>query len=360
MQFPNDAARTAAFDELVRTHKRELLIHCYRMMGSATEAEDIVQETFLRAWRALEQQEEDGRSRPWLYAIATNRCLSALHKRRRADMPSGLFAPSNDSESPPQPIESGTNWLQPFPHPSNGSRTALQDPQLSKAIQQEDLRLALIASFQILTPLQRAVLILREVLQFEAREVGQMLGLSPAAVKSALQRARGRLATTAPSRDDFLEPGSATARRYLDRYIAAFESGDANRLRGLLIDDVVMEATPQSTWFRGLKHCIPFLQAHIVGAPGDWRMFPTLANGTTAIVAYRRGPDDAMAAYGVVVLEAVPQGISRIATFAEPRLVDIFGFPMELPTSGDMASLQMGATFPSVSQTPESQPEANR
>ncbi|MFB4299728.1 RNA polymerase subunit sigma-70 [Actinomadura sp. NTSP31] len=188
------------FEARVGPHRRELLVHCYRMLGSVHEAEDLVQETMLRAWRARERYDAGLASvRTWLYRIATNACLTALEGRARRPLPSGLGAPSDDPGAPLAPALD-VPWLQPFPDALLGDPAAL-------AVRRGTLRLALIAAMQVLPPKQRAVLILRDVLEFPAAEVAALLETTPAAVNSALQRARAGLEGASPAEDDVAEPG---------------------------------------------------------------------------------------------------------------------------------------------------------
>ena len=217
--------------------RRELLAHCYRMLGSIEDAEDLVQETYVRAWRAWEAFEHRSSVRSWPYRIATNACLSALQHRSRRVLPSGLGAPGDDPDMPLVQAAAGTLWLQPFPTAQLAGDSA--DPAEIVA-SRSSLRLALIASLQYLPARQRAVLILRDVLAFPANDVADMLGMSVPATKSALQRARARLHEVTPKADDIVEPDSAQARAILDRYIAAFENADAKALEDLLRADALL------------------------------------------------------------------------------------------------------------------------
>jgi RNA polymerase sigma-70 factor (ECF subfamily) len=195
----------------------------------------------------------------------------------------------------------------------------------------EGLRLALIASLQYLPPRQRAVLVLRDVLEFPAAEVAVMLGTTTASVKSALQRARARLEELAPAADQITEPAAPQARALLDQYIAAFENADAAALERLLVHDATLEATPLRTWFAGHNNCVSFLRNYILGAPGDWRMLATSANGQPAAAAYTRDQHGAYQPYGIVVLTVTSAGIRRVSSFGDPGLVTVFGFPLRPP-----------------------------
>jgi RNA polymerase sigma-70 factor, ECF subfamily len=299
--------------------RRELLAHCYRMLGSADEAEDTVQETYLRAWRSYGAFEGRSSVRSWLYRIATNACLTALEQRGRRALPSGLGSPASDPDAPPGPAEPGIAWLEPVPDALVTPES--QDPAAIVAARQW-LRLALIASLQYLPARQRAVLLLREVLGFPAAEVASMLGISTAAVKSTLQRARARLDEVAPEPERIIEPTEPRALELLGQYIAGFENADTTALEKALRADAAIEMVGTRTWFSGRATCLRYL-AHVIGAAGDWRMVPTVANGQPAAIACYRD-----SAYGLGVLTPTPGGIARITVFGGgPELAARFGFP---------------------------------
>jgi RNA polymerase sigma-70 factor (ECF subfamily) len=304
--------------------RRELLAHCYRMVGSVDEAEDLVQETFLRAWRAYGGFEGRSSVRTWLYQIASNTCLTALEHRARRPLPSGLGGPSQEAGQPPA-ADRDIPWLQPIPDALVTPESA--DPA-AIAVSRESLRLALIASFQYLPPRQRAVLLLREVLAFPAADVAAMLGTSTAAVKSALQRARARLHEAAPAADQVTEPDEPEARALLDQYIGAFETADAAALERLLRADATLELPPSAAWFAGGEAIAGAVAG--LGSPGDWRMVPTAANGQPAAAAYLRD-GDGYRAYGIVVLTVTTTGIAGIVVFADPGLFASFGLPQVQP-----------------------------
>jgi RNA polymerase sigma-70 factor, ECF subfamily len=320
--------RTAPGEFVVEAEplRRELLAHCYRMLGTVADAEDAVQETYLRAWRAYDRFEGRSSVRSWLYRIATNTCLTALERRERRALPSGLGAPAYDPNAP-LVADPSVAWLQPMPDALVAP--SAQDPGEIVA-SRESLRLALVASLQYLPARQRAVLILRDVLAFSAAEVAQILDTTVAAVKSTLQRARARLDEVAPAREDMVEPSEPERRALLDRYIEAIENADPEALRQLLRDDLVLEATPQRTWYAGVATCLPFLTRHVFGA-GRWRMVPTGANGQPATLAYVDGGDGVFRAYGAIVLTVTVEGIARINAFGDPGLAAAFGCPPELP-----------------------------
>ena len=305
--------------------RRELRAHCYRMLGSMDDAEDAVQETYLRAWRAYREFEGRSSLRAWLYRIATNACLTALQRRARRLLPSGLGDPEADATVEAE-ARSKFEWLQPIPDALASDEST--NPAAIAAMR-ESVRLALVASLQHLPPKQRAVLILRDVLNWPAADVAEVMRTTTAAVKSMLQRARARLEELAPTPERVVEPTESEARALLDQYIAAFENSDAAALERLLRDDATLELPPSAIWFAGrgaLAHARSGL-----GAPGDWRMLPTAANGQPAAAAYHRREDGSYGAYAIVVLTTTRTHITRLVVFVDASLFDRFGLPRILP-----------------------------
>ena len=322
-----EAASRARFGAESERFRRELLAHCYRMVGSAHDAEDLVQETYLRAWRSLAGFEGRASIRSWLYKIATNACLSALEPRRIRLLPSGLAGPS-DATRPPTQVASGEiSWLEPLP---DRWITADTDDPAAIVVARESLRLAMIASLQHLPARQRAIFLLREVLSFSAAETADILDTTTAAVKSGLQRARDRVDGLEPDPEALLEPTDQRARALLDGYIAAFESSDAALLEQVLRADATLEATPFREWKAGRVHCIHLLDRYVMGAPGDWQLIATTANGQPAAAVYHRDENATMRAHGIVVLAPTTTGVSRVIEFHDPALLGTFGFPAQL------------------------------
>jgi RNA polymerase sigma-70 factor (ECF subfamily) len=321
------AAQDGEFARATEPFRRELLAHCYRMLGSVDEAEDLLQETYLRAWRAYGGFEGRSSLRVWLYRIATNACLTALQHRASRVLPSALEGPGEDPDAEGHMAGSEVRWLEPIPDalvtPESENPSAIAGARAS-------LRLALIASLQHLPGRQRAVLILRDVLDVPAAEVAQMLDTSTAAVKSALQRARARLEQVAPAAEELSEPSEPEARAVLDEYIAAFEAGDLVALERVLRHDATLEMTPSPTWFAGKRDCLRFI-GRFLGSRGLYRMLPTTANGQPAAAAYRRGEDGAYHAFALVVLTTTATKITRITLFGDPNLFETFGFPSTPP-----------------------------
>jgi len=303
-------AEPTSFMERVAPFHRELLAHCYRMLGSLDDAEDLVQETYLRAWRSFERFEDRSSVRTWLHRIATNACLNTLRQRPRRVLPSGLGSDVTDPA-----------WLQPIPDALVSPESA--DPAAIVA-SRESLRLALIASLQYLPPRQRAVLLLREVLGWPAADVAALLDTSVPAVKSALQRARARLDEVSPAADGRIaEPDRPESRALLERYITAFQDADIAALERLLHEEATLEVIPGRDWAAGKQGCLRIIRS-VLGRPGDWRMMPTLANGQPAALAHRMDGNGVPHPFGVAVLGTSTTHIVRIAVFADPALVAAF------------------------------------
>jgi RNA polymerase sigma-70 factor (ECF subfamily) len=320
---------SSAFVTDTEPFRRELLAHCYRMLGSVADAEDLVQETYLRAWRSYGGFEGRSSVRTWLYQIATNACLTALARHRPRLLPSGLGDPEPDAETPPEVAGPQVSWLQPIPDAMLTPDGA--DPAVILAAR-DGVRLALIASLQYLPPRQRAMLILRDVLAFPAAEVAFMVGTTTASVKSALQRARARLRELAPVADESTEPTAPQARALLAAYMAAFENADIAALERLLLRDATLEAPPFGTWFAGRQTCVACLRNYVLRSPGDWRMLATSANGQPAAAGWVRDDSGAYQPYGIVVLTVSGDGIRRVVSFGDPALVAVFGFGPETMT----------------------------
>jgi len=305
-------------------HRRELVAHCYRMVGSVHEAEDLVQETYLRAWRGWEAFEGRSSVRTWLYRIATNLCLTALAHSSRRVLPAGLGTASTDPDTTLAGAPEGTLWIEPFPN--TRYETSGRDPAEIVA-SRSNLRLALVASLQHLPPRQRAVFLLRQVLAYPALEVADLLGMSVPAVKSALQRARATLDDVAPDAELITEPDSPQARTILDRYMSAFEHADIAALTDLLRLDATLEVVPMSTWLSGNETCLPYLARHVLTARGLYRMYGTIANGQPAAVTYfREDVNEPFAPFGLAVLTTDDQHIAAITAFMDATLPERFGF----------------------------------
>ena len=315
------------FARLTRPFRPELLAHCYRMLGSVHDAEDQVQETLLRAWRAYGDFEGRASLRTWLYRIATNTCLRALENRARLPLPSGLGGPG-DAADPPAQSQAEIPWLQPVP--DHLISADLADPA-SVVSARSSVRLALIAALQYLPPRQRAVLILRDVLRWRASETADLLGTTTTAVNSMLRRARTQLSQVASAADDIGEPADPGQRRLLDQYAAAFENADGDALTRLLRADAVLEMPPSPTWFAGRDQVVGFLAARVLGQPGDFKLIRVAANGQPGFAAYLRDGDGRYRAHAVQVLTLDAASIARVVSFNQPELFAMFGLPPVLP-----------------------------
>jgi RNA polymerase sigma-70 factor (ECF subfamily) len=308
-------------EEEFALHRGGLVAHCYRMLGSLHDAEDAVQETYLRAWRGHADFEHRSTVRTWLYRIATNVCLNLLQHSSRRVVPSALGAPGNDpDELHAQALE--VPWLEPFPDQLLGA-----DPATVVGDRQS-LRLAMVAAMQHLPPRQRAVLILREVLTWPAAEVASMLDTTTAAVNSSLQRARAELARLRPSEEDFSEPDEPLRRALLDQFSAAMESKDLVALEGLFTADTRWEMPPIPTWFSGRRDVLRLLDAKLHPGPGRRILVETSANGQPAFALYIRGEDALYHAHSVKVLTVTKAGISAVLAFHQPALFPAFGLPI--------------------------------
>jgi RNA polymerase sigma-70 factor (ECF subfamily) len=313
------------FARLTDPYRRELFVHCYRMLGSSHEAEDLVQETYLRAWRAFEKFEGRSSLRVWLYKIATMACLTALDGRSRAALPSGLAPPSADHRLPLIPALPGHAWVEPAPD----ARLLSGDPA-EVVVERTRVRLAFVTALQQLSARQRAVLILRDVLEMRAAETAEALGTTPTAVNSTLRRARAQLAAVTTDADGVGEPSDAAERAVLDAFAAAWERADVKALVALLRKDVELEMPPVQTWFKGRDTVAAFLAEEVVGHPGSWRLLPIRANAQPALVTYRKTGDGTYGAHGVHVLRITGDQVSRIIAFNDPSLVPLFGHPVVL------------------------------
>ncbi|RCG23965.1 RNA polymerase subunit sigma-70 [Sphaerisporangium album] len=316
------------FPRLADPFRRELLAHCYRMTGSVHDAEDLVQETYLRAWRSFDGFEGRSSLRTWLYRIATSACLTALRSRGRRALPTGLGGPGADPADPLTALPEVT-WLEPLPDALAGAAPA--DPA-AIVTSRESVRLAFVAALQHLPPRQRAVLILRDVMQWRAAEVASMLDLTTTAVNSLLQRARAQLARVSPSEETVAEPTAARERELLDRYVAAFERKDVGAIVELFRADAVWEMPPYTAWYQGRERIARHLETVCPARPGRVLLVPVTANGRPAFGLYLRdGEDGGYRAFTLQVLTVAPAGITHVANFMSPGLFETFGLPRVRP-----------------------------
>lgn len=278
-----------AFPRLVEPYRRELLVHCYRILGSLDDAEDLLQETLLRAWRSLGGFEGRASLRSWLYKIATNACLDALASRRRRVLPTTTWADSDPRDELPAPVNEPI-WLQPLPDWLVDERRSINPAARYDAI--ESVRLAFLVALQNLPGRQRAVLILRDVLGWSATDVADQLNMTSVAVNSALQRARATMARRQVdlASEQIVPVLDERLSQTLTRYVEAWEGADVNALVALLQEDAIITMPPLPVWFRGRENFRRFLEEFLfVGdARGRFRMVATRANGCPAFAVYRR------------------------------------------------------------------------
>jgi RNA polymerase sigma-70 factor (ECF subfamily) len=315
--------QSAEFSDVIVSFRRELLAYCYRMVGSVDEAEDLVQETYLRAWRGYGDFEGRASVRTWLYRIATNVCLTAIGRRGRRALPSGLGAPRTE---PDVPLVAGAEvaWLQPYP---DLLVSAAPDDPAAVAASRAGIRLAFVAALQYLSARPRAVLILRDVLQWPASDVADLLGMTPTAVHSALRRARADLARSAPVPEELAEPTEVERKAVVERFAAAIEKADAATVAELLRADAVLEMPPLLTWFAGRDAVARVLDVNLLVEPGRLRTVHTHANAQDALAVYQRGPDGTDHAHAIIVLTLTGTVIARMVAFQDPGLFPAFGLP---------------------------------
>lgn len=312
------------FESGTEPHRGELVSYCYRMLGSLHDAEDIVQETYLRAWRGYEQFEHRSSIRTWLFRIATNQCLNLLQHSSRRLIPSAVGAPGDPSAIAPA---ADLPWLEPFPDLMFSS--APPDPELV-VVERQTLRLALIAALQHLPPRQRAALLLRDVLSWPAADVADLLGTTTAAVNSALQRARAVLDQVAPEEQKMVEPTEPGQRKLLDQYAYAFEQADFAVLEGLLADHVRWEMPPIPTWFDHRDAVLRLLRAKLDPAQTR-RLVPISANGQPGFATYHQMPGGELHAHALHVLTIQDDQITAVMDFHMPGFFHKFGLPLTLP-----------------------------
>jgi RNA polymerase sigma-70 factor (ECF subfamily) len=307
-------AHMTDFDTLIERHRRELQVHCYRMLGSLDDAEDLTQETFLRAWRFRDSYAGRASLRAWLYRIATNVCLDALAKRPRQPTPEGEIA-----------------WLQPIP---DDLLIAADDETDAEVIARETVELAFLVALQHLAPRPRAVLILRDILGWRARDTAELLETSEASVNSALQRARAGLKEHLPEkRSEWSADASAADKALVARYMKASEAGDIPALTALFSEDLRFSMPPEPGLYEGRDTIVAFWEQGGFGDPerlGEFRCLLTFANGQPAVANYLRKPGgDTYEALALDVLTVHAGAITEIVTFPG-SLYPKFGLPETL------------------------------
>ena len=320
-----------AFEELVAPHRRDLQLHCYRILGSVYDAEDALQETLLAAWRGLGDFEERSNIRTWLYRVATNRCLNALRTQSRRPEAHPLVP----QPYWPEPSRTGeVLWLEPYPDALfAGIADTAPGPEATYEAR-EAVSLAFITALQLLPPRQRAVLILRDVLGYRAAEVSQMLETTEESVTSALKRARATLQRELPSRDENTTapvPGSDIERDLVERFASAFESRDVDRLVGLLTEDALLTMPPLPLVYCGPRDAARFLGVVFGRQAYPPRLVPTRANGQPAFGVYVRDPQaDVLHGVGLLVVGLSGTRIDALTRF-DTAVFPVFGLSRTLP-----------------------------
>jgi RNA polymerase sigma-70 factor, ECF subfamily len=310
-------------------YRGELRGYCYRMLGSAFDADDAVQETLVKAWQALDRFEGRSSIRSWLYRIATNVCLDALRSRERRAQPMDLSMPVPATTPPGDPLPEAV-WIEPMPDadvaPPEG------DPA-QRAVFTETIRLAFVAALQALPPRQRAVLILREVLCWQASEVAELLDTSVASVNSALQRARATLGSSDLTEGDrpirAADELNDADQALLARYVEAFEAYDIASLVTLLHEDASLSMPPIPTWLQGIDDLRDWYLGYGIGCKGS-RLIPIAVNGSPAFGQYRVSPRGGHEPWSIQVLEIADGRISHIHHFLDTALFARFGLPARL------------------------------
>ena len=321
-----------AFDTLVGLYQRELLVHCYRMLGSLHDAEDCVQETLLRAWEKRATLTSPGSYRAWLYRIATNLCLNTLRSVPRRSLPPETH-PQSDPNSPAPSRLRAPIWLEPFPDDLLADPEA--DPQ-DHALQLEGTTLAFLMALQHLTPAQRAILLLREVLEWPASEVAEWLHLSVPAVNSALQRARRALQerNVLPDTETPTALPTPQLQSLLDRYVTLWEQADIPGFVALLREDAWFTMPPLPVWFQGRASIATMLQTRVFTPGRQRRLLPTHANGSPAFGLYQQEAGaDSYQLFGLVVLGIESDQISGLVAFLDLSILLPFALPPTLPCS---------------------------
>jgi RNA polymerase sigma-70 factor, ECF subfamily len=315
----------------VEPYRAALQAHCYRMLGSAADAEDAVQETLLRAWKGLPRFEGRSSLKSWLYRIATNVCLKAIQRRPPRVLPVD-YGPPDDPHDPPRDPIAESVWVDPFQDGQAGERVASPEARYEL---RESVELAFIAALQHLPERQRAVLLLRDVLGFAPSEIADALDATPASIYSALQRARQAVEERLPARSQqatLRSIGDERLRALVERYMRAWEDGDVTALLRLLTDDATIAMPPRPSWYRGRLAVCDFLRAWPCAAPGGWRRIETRVNGQLAFAVYGPGRDGA--GYPAHALEVLTLDescrVAELVSFQAPGVLERFGMPAEV------------------------------
>jgi RNA polymerase sigma-70 factor (ECF subfamily) len=324
MRAMSQATRSGELELQLEQHRTELTGYCYRMLGSAFEAEDAVQDTLVRAWKSLDRFEGRAALRSWLYRIATNVCLDMLSGRERRARPMDM-GPATSGALEPGPVLGDSAWILPIPDgrvlPTGGDPADL-------AMSRETIRLAFVAALQHLPPKQRAVLILREVLRWKAEEVAELLETSVASVNSALQRARATLEATNVTGDEPAAPMDDEQRALLARYVDAFERYDIDSLTSLLHEDATQSMPPFALWLSGRDDIFDWWFGPGIACRNS-RLVPTTANGLPAFGQYKPDGQGGYAPWALQVIRMSGGRIAEMTFFLDTaNLFPLFGLPL--------------------------------
>ena len=326
------AGDQAAFELLAEPYRRELLTHCYRMTGSFQDAEDLTQETYLRAWRRLDTYEGRASFRAWLYKIATNACLDALDRRPKRILPPARYAAADPLAPLAAPMVEPI-WLEPFPDELLAPTESGPETRFDA---HESITLSFLVALQLLPPRQRCVLIMSDVLDWRANEIAKMLGVTLSAVNSLLHRARLTLEASYrshPREAIRAAPGDEKLKTRLDFYVRAWQSADVDGIVSLLKEDAIFAMPPLPAWYQGRTAIKAFISGTILAGyfPGRWRILPLEANAQPAFAWYQQeSGKDPFRAFSIQVLTFDGPELAQMTTFMDPALFPLFGLPSQL------------------------------
>jgi RNA polymerase sigma-70 factor (ECF subfamily) len=332
-----DAARRGdegAFSRLTAAHRQALHAHCYRMLASVQDAEDALQEALFSAWRALPRFEGRSSFKSWLYRIATNACLKMIERRPRRVLPVDYGSAADPHDPLAQPLVESI-WVEPYPYTAIELEDRRSGPE-GRYEQRESIELAFVAAIQHIPARQRAVLIMRDVLGFSAKEVAVTLEMTPAAVDTALQRAHKTVDVRLPAQSQqatLRALGDERLREFVDHFVEAWERADVGSVVDMLARDATIAMPPRPTWYRGRDAIEIFLRDVVLAAGTRWRLVPTSANGQLALAEYSwNKTSNRFVAEAVSVLTMTDALIADITAFRLPDLFAAFGLPEELDT----------------------------
>ena len=329
---PAGTTTEQSFELLLEPYRRQLLAHCYRMLGSTPDAEDALQETLLRAWRGLPRFEARSSLRSWLYSIATNVCLRAIERRPKRVLPLDYGPPADPHEPLGEPLVERV-WIDPYPDDELGVEDGPASPE-ARYEQREAVELAFVAALQHLPGRQRAVLLLRDVLGFAPAEIAQALDATPASVYSALQRAHQAVEERLPARSQQATLSSiddARLRELAERYVRAWEEADVDAIVALLAEDASLAMPPRPSWYRGRAAIGAFLAAEPLAARRPWRRVPVRSNGQLGFGVYEADDRGVFVAHAIELLTLDEEArITDVTAFLEPSAFRFFALPDEI------------------------------